>query len=288
MAILCQNINKIFYISYFNDSMFFISLKNIATMILHLLSFFEVIKLRLFIIEDNFLQKDYLEKTLTTFLEKRPITVEIESFLNADEFLKVHKIDSIKRTDAFLLDIDFKTRMDGIDLAEAIRDKNAYCSIYFVTGDERKAEEIINRGILPSGYVIKNPERIETVEEQLIEIAQKLISDAQSHSSVFEIKQGNLSRFIDMNEIILVESIPHQRGYLRLHTLKENIIFRSSISQLAPQLNTPFMMTNLKSYILNLNQIQSIDKKSGYVQFRSGYEIVVSKRIIKKNPRCFR
>ncbi len=256
-------------------------------MIWHLSSFFEVIKLRLFIIEDNFLQKDYLEKTLTKFLEHRPISVEIESFLNADEFLNVHKIDRLKRTDAFLLDIDFKTRMNGVDLAEAIRKQNAHCSIYFITGDAQKAEEIINRGILPAGYILKDPERIENVEEQVIEVAQKLISEAQSHSSVFEIKQGNLSHFIDINDIILIESIPHQRGYLSLHTLRENIIFRNSISKIAPQLTAPFMMTNLKSYILNLNHIQSIEKKSGYVLFRSGYEIVVSKRIIKKITDAF-
>ncbi|MBC1520087.1 response regulator transcription factor [Listeria aquatica] len=236
----------------------------------------------IFLIEDNFVQREFIKKMITKITNPYEIAVKIRTFANVDNFLAKINLDELEQSSVFFLDIDLQSSINGIEFAVNIRNKLPDCLIYFVTSNPGKAAEIINRNILASGYLIKDLEHLDELEPQIKQIFEKLLSEKKLDSSYIEIKQSHTINLININDIVIIESLPDQKGYVQLHTKKNNFIFRSTINKLKEKIDAPFIAKDLKSYIINIHHIQTIERKLGIITFDKGIEIYASKRIIDK------
>lgn len=67
-------------------------------------------------------------------------------------FLKNNKLTN----SLFFLDIDLGKQLDGIDVAQRIRNDNEFAEIVFITSHQELALETLKRQIAPLDYIIKD------------------------------------------------------------------------------------------------------------------------------------
>ena len=118
-----------------------------------------------FIIEDNQFHSEWIIKELVNHHIEN--IVQLTSISQINQLIQLGTIDN---HDVFFIDIDLKQSLTGIDVAEQIRKKNAHSNIIFFTAYTNFAVDIINRKILPIGYIRKDRNLSEQIHQVLEQI----------------------------------------------------------------------------------------------------------------------
>ncbi|MGM0240982.1 hypothetical protein ID741_003602 [Enterococcus sp. AZ103] len=222
--------------------------------------------LRIFIIEDQFI---FRKKIIDLIHSASAHPFEIVEVLNERTFFQEIERMDIYSTDLFFIDIDLNFYLTGIDLAEVIRGRNRECGIVFCTSFEDKTIEIVNRQILPLGYLVKDKNR-GLVQQDLARILQKFVTntqkDAGSHLKLI-INQGREKTIINEADIFYIATIPSHRNTLTLRYQQQEILVPGKLRTLKTELKSPFFIKELKSFILNINKIEKLYSTDGLVQF---------------------
>lgn len=194
---------------------------------------------------------------------------EIVEITNERAFF--HEVESlaINGTDLFFIDIDLNFYLTGIDLAEMIRAKNRACGIVFCTSFEDKMIEIVNRQILPLGYLIKDKAQ-GLVQQDLARILSKFVAithEAAGNHLKIMINQGNEKIIINEADIFYIATVPSHRNTLTLRHQQQEILIPGKLRTFKTELKSPFFLKKLKSFILNINKVEKLYSADGIVQF---------------------
>ncbi|WP_249921873.1 LytR/AlgR family response regulator transcription factor [Candidatus Enterococcus palustris] len=240
--------------------------------------------IRVYIIEDDFV----FRKKTHDIVESLPLSddyfsLEVIAVENFDSFFSTLNKLVILDNDIFLVDIDLQSYYSGIELAKEIRQKNKNCFILFLTNLEDKALEIINQDINAKSYIIKGTSLDTSIFESLFHsIKMEIIKRIQNKDNYISFKKFGEIIFIKYEDILYITSVSGMRGTLAVHTINSEQIVEGSISKLRKEITTPYLYTGLKSYIINLNQLQSLNRSIGLIIFNGGYELEVGLSIIDK------
>ncbi|MGM0218025.1 LytR/AlgR family response regulator transcription factor [Enterococcus sp. AZ126] len=193
---------------------------------------------------------------------------------------------NISDNDIFFLDIDLKTRYSGIDLASQIRQINSKCNIIFMTSFEDKAVSIINSGIFPLGYLVKNPidatEPKATIETVLMKVESLTKSAWRSDLDIITFVNGYESIYVNCKEVLYIESLKRLKNRVLIKTLTEESVIEGKIGKIKKTLEQPYLFLSLQSYIINLENITTINRKNGTITFTDDQDLFVGTRIIDK------
>ncbi|MEN2667388.1 LytTR family DNA-binding domain-containing protein [Listeria aquatica] len=234
-------------------------------------------------VEDNFLHREFIEQSIITSAEKLDIRYRMHTTFDIANFINQIDTHVIMDNDIYFLDIDLNETLSGIDIAEKIRKKNHQCYIYFITFHQDKSLEIVNRHILPSGYLIKDPDNLDSISEQ-IQLTFEKIQQREKHTFTDNIilKNGSEQLFLPKKNIIFIQTLAGSKNYSLIHLKNHTHSVRYQISALKLLFDENNFYTNLKSFIINTDEITSIDRKLGIIHFNYGYELYASKKIINK------
>ena len=186
-----------------------------------------------------------LEKMLeSVFINKKFDAQVVLSTTQPEELINYIRNNTIN---VVILDIDLKSKVSGLDLANMIRkrDKNVY--IIFTTGH-------LEYGLMAYKYktfdYLPKPITIERLEDTLVRL--------------FEDVSGTSSKFVrlDNNKTIIKEdSIQYiQKDGMKVifHTDTRDYETYSSFRKILPQLSDQFIQCH-KSYIVNLQKITDVN-----------------------------
>lgn len=165
-------------------------------------------------------------------------TTQPDEFIN---FIKNHNVNVI------FLDIDLKSKISGLDLADMIRKKDKNVYIIFTTGH-------LEYGLMAYKYktfdYIPKPFTKERLEDTLVRL--------------FEDISGNETKFVrlDNNKTIIkqdsIQYIQKEGMKVIFHTDTRNYETYNSFKKILPQLPEQFIQCH-KSYIVNTQKITDID-----------------------------
>lgn len=207
-----------------------------------------------------------------------PIDNYIEFYKNLDTF-------SFSDSDIFIIDIDLNFLHTGIDYAKKIRTLNNDCFIIFLTADDQKGIEIINQHINATTYLLKESFDQTTLKKKLkneiVEIRSKITeSHGQQYLSV-KIDQSLI--MIKIADILYIETVKNVKKKLFLKTTTEEFLISATMQDLKTELlSIEYMFTELKSFIINLNAIASMNPQEGQVVFKNGEDFWGGRKVIKK------
>ena len=144
---------------------------------------------RIAIVEDEKNDAEKLNNSLKQYLEKNNISASIHNYSDGDEI-----IEEETNFDIILLDIEMK-RMDGIQAAHKIRQKDEHVIIVFITRMINMALE--GYSVDAADFLIKplNPLNFET---RMDRIFKKL---ALNKDRFIEVKNGQHKQYININDI---------------------------------------------------------------------------------------
>lgn len=161
-------------------------------------------------------------------------------------------LDFIKHNtvDVAILDIDLKDTYSGLQLANDIRSINKSIYIIFLTGH---LEYLLFAYKCKTFDYLTKPITFNNLETTILRLFNDIYSNYSTHSFI---KINNNKTLINQNSINYIEK---DRTKIVIKTDSADYIFYSSFNKLLHDLPKNFVRCH-KSYIVNINNIESIDK----------------------------
>lgn len=172
---------------------------------------------------------------------------------DAEEILTYSKENNV---DVYILDIDLKSNISGLDLAGKLREhtKNAY--LIFTTAH---LEYIMLAYKYKTFDYLAKPITLERLEETVL----RLFDDIKCNSKNNYISIGNSSNIINENDLYCIK----KQGMKLIYCTKEKSYETySSFNKIETCLPENFVRCH-KSYIANINKISNINSNTNIIQF---------------------
>lgn len=164
-------------------------------------------------------------------------------------FANSHKVD------VFILDIQLKSNMSGLELAKKIRENNKDAYIIFTTGHLEYS--LVAYKLKTFDYIAKP-----ITTERLAETVLRLLEDINGQPKKY-IKIDSKNTLVDANEI---EYIKREGMKLVFHTPSKDYEAYSSFAKIQDSLPSNFIRCH-KSYIVNIDKIVNVEPVSNTIYF---------------------
>lgn len=213
------------------------------------------------ICDDNSADVAYISKLVKTWAEESGLSVRLDSFSSAEEFLFYYA--EKKDYDILLLDIEMGGR-NGIELAREIRQGNDTVQLVFITG----FPDFVMEGYEVSAlhYLMKP-----VSEEKLSAVLARAVKNLAKTERVLLFQIEGESVRIPSGEIYAVEAFAHA---VSLKTKQGEYKVNISISETEKLLKEGFVRCH-RSYIVSLKHIRRITRTT--VILDNGAEIPLSR-----------
>lgn len=240
-------------------------------------------KINIYIIEDNIPQQQFLKECIEKFSGQLKYDVHVID--HPLTFYRCITNSTILPTDIFFLDYDLNTKITGLDIAKKIYVLYPNAAFIFFTSYSDQAIPIINSGIKPLGFIDKNiflkegifstiTATLNVVEQQLLNILK------EDHYFTLPSKNGRV--ILDWNAINYICTKKGQKNISYVQTISETLIVNESLKDIKAVSHLPFILNNLKSYIINLKNIKYYSIQENIIQFYDESELFVGRKIIEK------
>lgn len=209
--------------------------------------------------DDNFNVLSKLERMLESIFVSNNFDAQVVlSTTKPEEFIDYIRKNSVN---VVILDIDLKSRISGLDLANIIRkqDKNVY--IIFTTGH-------LEYGLMAYKYktfdYLPKPITIERLTDTI--------------TRLFEDVCGTCAKFVrlDNNKTIIkqdgIQYIRKDGMKVIFHTDTRDYETYSSFKRILPQLSDQFVQCH-KSYIVNTDKITDVQSSNNIIYFNNNPEL---------------
>ncbi|SES96524.1 two component transcriptional regulator, LytTR family [Natronincola peptidivorans] len=238
-------------------------------------------KIDFIVCEDNPKTRRTLCDWLNPYIDDENIQLLLATS-QPDEVLAVFEDNDA--TKICLLDINLNKSINGVALAEKIKNLNINTRIIFITAYAEWAVESLNRNIEPFAYLTKPLDRqtfdwhIKRLLKKIQEFHRSHLQDKESH--LIKLEAYGRVHYKKVKTITYIETY-HKEGYLVVHTLQgEKIIHKSRLNDMLDYLNTIYPDTFIQCYksnLVNYHFIEAIDKKQGEIMLKNGTRLFMSR-----------
>ncbi|MBC1401020.1 hypothetical protein HB825_13645 [Listeria booriae] len=178
----------------------------------------------------------------------------------------------IQNDSIFFLDIDLKSSINGLDIGTEIRKRNSKCYILFLTSYPDFGREMINSNIYPTAYLIKTADKAILSSEiftALSNIQAELKKQRETGKQVILTNQKKPIAF-HLDDILYITTVAGMKNTLLITTIYEESFIDGKISKIKQKFDLPAFYNELKSYIIHVNMIKSINQSIGFIYFQNG------------------
>ena len=234
--------------------------------------------LEIFICEDNLAQRTSLEQLIqqTILLNNWEMTLR----LNTENPLEILTyLEEYPQTQGvYFLDIDLNTEMNGIQLGAEIRNRNPHGKIIFITTHDELLPLTFQYKVEAMDYIAKdNREEItQRVTEALRQANQHYLTTAQALDERIRFEIGNRIRWVELSDVMFVETVPGNSHKLILHLRNGSVSFLGNLKEIE-QLSPAFYRVH-KSFVANKQNIREIDQLNRELIFSNGEKCFVGRR----------
>lgn len=211
-------------------------------------------QLRIGICEDDKTQCKYLQKEICQYYEDNGVRVVTEIFQSAEALLFQYPVDLPFH--CLLLDIGLK-KMDGMDLARRIRERDRELPIIFITGDKENVFEGYKVGAVR--YLLKPYHRRDL--EEALDCIREIGLKKGTEEYIGLRCRGEFLK-LRKSDILLAEVQGH---YLCVKTREREYTFKGSMRQLSREWTEEcFCMAN-RSVLVNVLNVEKITRTECYL-----------------------
>ncbi|WP_297518749.1 LytTR family DNA-binding domain-containing protein [uncultured Clostridium sp.] len=235
--------------------------------------------LNIFICEDDKVQLNRVKKIVEDFILIEELDFKLV-LATENPYKVLDEIDNSKNSGIYFLDIDLSSDINGMELAKKIREKDPRGYIIFITTHGEMSYLTFTYKVEAMDFIVKD------MCDDLADRVKSCIIDAQSkHTSLgvdkkmFSIEVDNKIIAIEQDKILFFET-SEKVHKLKLYTSNRVIEFYGQMREIEEQVDDNFIRIH-RSYLINKNYIEVVDKSKMIVVLEGDYETLISSRKIK-------
>lgn len=236
--------------------------------------------LNVFVCEDNNVLRNKFTKIIENYIIIENLDMEI-TLSTENPYAILNYLNNNEISGLYFLDIDLNTDIDGLLLAEKIREYDTSGFIVFITTYGEMSPLTFKYKIEAMDFIIKNEafDIADRIYQCIIAANKKYCSKTAKLKQKFNIKINDKIINIDYNKILFFET-SETKHKLILHALNKQVEFKSQVKVVEDKLDTNTFYRCHKSYIVNKNNIKEIDILKRIVCMINGEECPISFRSI--------
>ena len=236
--------------------------------------------IKVFICEDNKKQREKFTETIRNIILMEDFDMNVALSTEKPDDI----IDYLKDNDVsglYFLDVDLKSHINGIKLAELIREYDPRGFIVFVTTHAEMSYLTFMYKVEAMDYIIKdNYDNVkERIHQCIANANKKYSSKATNVQKNFTIKVNDRIITIEYNKILFLETSINILKVV-LHAIDRQVEFYAKMKDVEDKLDERFYRCH-RSFLVNKDLIEEIDMSNRIIKMVNGEECLVSKRLVK-------
>jgi two-component system response regulator AgrA len=236
--------------------------------------------LRIYICEDEDAQREKIRACVANYILAEDYDAEISLVAaSPDELLQA--VAGSKDTGLYFLDVDLRSEMDGIKLAEAIRKHAPRAYIIFITTHGEALPLTFKYKVEAMDFIVKDD--MESIGPRIAACVRDaytkhISATASAQNYVFKITEQRLVS-VPFAAITFIETAPHVPRKVILHSRDGLYEYYGKLDEIISQLDERFFRCH-KSFIVNTEAIEMVDRKTGVLKLTGGGSCLASTRKI--------
>ena len=238
--------------------------------------------MEIFICEDSEKIRNHWIRGINTYLAANPLDMKIaiatENPIAILDYLKVNQPRGI-----YFLDVELNDDFNGIDLAQKIRQIDPNGFIVFITSHPQYSQLTFKYKLEVLDYIQKTPNLAEVIEHMCncLTIAHTRKSQEQKNAGEqMMVNSGNKELIINHQDVAYFSYNPNVRMVIAHLLNRRKIEFNSKLEEIE-KISSQFFRCD-KSYIVNLQKIEFIDKKNFELNLFGGQKCKISVRKLRE------
>lgn len=243
--------------------------------------------LPIYICEDDIYQLKEYTKLIENYIMINDWDMNVAASVRDPREL-LDAITASPETALYFLDIDLRSKINGIELAKEIRRYDPFGFIVFITTHSEMMPETFQQKVTAMDYILKDipasvPDRIHACMEEAL--TRYHTPSSSVHSNIISLRVGNHFFTWKDEDIYYIEtSASHHK--LRIHTAYGTTELKSSLKSIRELLDDTFVQCH-KSCIINTRHIINIDKKNLIITLDNNEQCYMSVRFAKRMDAFF-
>ncbi len=161
----------------------------------------------------------------------------------------------------YFLDIDFKTTINGLELAKQIRELDSQASIIFITTHDEMVMETFRLKLAVLDYIIKDTSSLTCQVHQCLEhIERNYLNKNQTNFSSITIRMASSFYTIHQNDIYYIESIKNTHK-ICLHLKSTLYHYSDTLASMRARLGNDFVQCH-KGCLVNIRHIKELNRNN--------------------------
>lgn len=232
------------------------------------------------ICEDDKNHRNLIELIITKYLTKNDIAINLAlSATNPYQLIKY--LENNKTSQAlYFLDVDLQSDMNGFELANKIRDIDLAAKIVFITNHVELTSLTFSYKIEALDFIVKD--KLEHMNLKIIDcinVACERYKLSSHLKEVILLETVNETLRVEAEDILFIETSPTPHKII--YHLKDSSIEVYGKIKNIESLSNDFLRCH-QSFVVNIKNITSIDRKNKIVHLRANSKCFVSKRYLSK------
>ena len=236
--------------------------------------------LKVFICEDNDLLRKKFTKIIKNFIIIENFDMEV-ALSTENPYSILDYITNNETSGLYFLDINLNADIDGLILAEKIREYDPRGFIVFITTNEEMTPLIFKYRIEAMDYIIKDDFHAvnERIYQCIINANKRYSAKATKLGQIFNVKINDKIINVEYNKILFFETSQNKHKII-LHAIDKQFEFNSQVKEIEDKLDINTFYKCHKSYIININNIKEIDVTRRIAHMVNGEECLISFRAL--------
>ena len=239
-----------------------------------------------FILIDD--QKPVLESTcrrINKFIKENQIDGNISLCTTIPNDVLSYSCERFEQMNIYILDINFKSEINGLTLARAIRDREPNAYIIFLTAYIQFSMMVFKYKLKVFDFLVKPVSHSDLTDclKALVKDYSRILNlglPSEREKSILSIKSGYREYQIPINNIIYIESFGPK---LAIHTVDGQVEYYGTLKGVEKTLNemTDIFYRSHKSFLVNTRYIKEVSMKEQAIIMSTGDRCLMSRT--KKN-----
>lgn len=207
--------------------------------------------------------------------------MQLKVSTDVPEFL-LKKVRESKNMGLYFLDIDLKAEMDGLELAEEIRNQDPRGFIVFITTYSEMATSTFQYKVEALDFIIKD--EISNLQQRIYDcieyVSKKYQNIKRGSRKTFSIVRAGRKFTLEYRDILFFETSINEHKLI-IHTYNKTMEFFGKIKEIEEEMGETFIRCH-RSYLVNRENIREVRSKERIIVMKDGSECPVSYRLLGK------